>query len=376
MRSPTERATGAVSGRVHHGGVGISAGEIKEGALRNLKLISSLWVLAATLGGHTPAAAADDNFYKDKTVTVVVPSGSGGTFHVYGQLVQRNLGPHIPGNPKMIIQNRSGAGGMKAARYMTKAAPKDGTMIAMIHPGSVMTPILRPKMGFNATKLQWLGSLAVRTYTLGIWHDSPVKTVADAKRIQVLLGSTGKSATSTTLPNFINHLLGTKFKVISGYKGGGAVNLAIERGEVKGRTTYYSAFLSSRPHWLSENKIRLLMTMGPVRSEVRHLPRLQDLVKDGIDRDMLNIIEASFNVGQAFYVPAGVPKARVALLRKSFAAMMTDPALSSSAEKRRVPISSRSWQQVEAAVNKGYASNPEVAEKLASILGFRKKKKK
>jgi tripartite-type tricarboxylate transporter receptor subunit TctC len=115
-------------------------------------------ILSASVVGLVSAApntsAAAGDYFKDKTVTVVVPSGSGGTFHIYCQLVQRNIGRHIPGNPKTIIQNRPGAGGVKSLRYMTTAAPRDGTMIAMINPGTTMTPILRPKMGYDATKLQ------------------------------------------------------------------------------------------------------------------------------------------------------------------------------------------------------------------------------
>lgn len=326
----------------------------------------------AAMAWGIPAGA--DDFYKDKTVTVVVPSGSGGTFHIYCQLVQRNLGRHIPGNPQMIIQNRPGAAGVKSLRWMVSAAPKDGTVIAMINPGTTMTPILRPNMGYDATELQWLGAPSVRTYTLGVWHTTPIKTIEDAKKQEVTLASTGKAATSTLLPLLLNKLIGTKFRVIHGYKGGGAMNLAVERGEVWGRTNYYSGYLGVRPDWLRDGKIVFLATIGPPREEVKNVPRMRDLVKPGIDRQMVDLLESNFNVGQAFYVPPGVPKARVNLLRKSFTAMLNDPAFHEEAKKRRVPSFTRTWQQVEEAVKVGYASPKPVAEKLATLLGFRKKK--
>lgn len=320
------------------------------------------------------SSAKAESYFKDKTVTIVVPSGSGGTFHIYCQLVVRHLGRHIPDQPKLIIQNRPGAGGVKSLRYMTTVAPKDGSMIAMINPGTTMTPVLRPNIGYDTRDLQWLGAVSVRTYTLGVWHTVPVKTIHDAKNMEVTLASTGRTATSTTLPHFFNYLLGTKFKVIHGYKGGGAMNLAVERGEVMGRTNYYSGYLGVRPHWLKEGKIRFLATIGPPRPEVANVPRMRDLVKPGIDREMLDLLEQNFNVGQAFYVPPGVPKDRVTLLRNSFTAMLKDPAMIAEAKKRGVPTFSRSWQQVEQAVQVGFNSRKEVQEKLATVLGFRKKK--
>lgn len=340
-------------------------------ALATVILSASVVGLVAT----APATSATaESFLKDRTVTVIVPSGSGGTFHIYCQLVVRHIGRHLPDDPKVIIQNRPGAGGVKSLRYMTTAAPKDGTVMAMINPGTTMTPVLRPNIGYDTRELQWLGAVSVRTYTLGVWHTVPVKTIEDAKKMEVTLASTGKTATSTTLPHFFNELLGTKFRVIHGYKGGGAMNLAVERGEVMGRTNYYSGYLGVRPHWLREGKIRFLATIGPPRPEVADVPRMRDLVKPGMDREMLDLLEQNFNVGQAFYVPPGVPRDRVDLLRKAFAAMLEDPAMIAEAKKRGVPTFSRSWQEVEAAVQVGFNSRKEVQEKLATILGFRKKK--
>lgn len=341
--------------------------------MKKLFLTAAMGVAVGALVASAPALAAD--YFKDKTITVVVPSGSGGTFHIYCQLVQRNMGRHIPGNPKMIIQNRPGAGGVKSLRWMVSAAPKDGSVIAMINPGTTMTPILRPKMGYDARELQWLGAPSVRTYTLGIWHTHPIKTIDDAKKMEVTLASTGRAATSTLLPQLMNKLLGTKFKVIHGYKGGGAMNLAVERGEVMGRTNYYSGYTGARPHWLREGKITFLATFGPPRAEVKDVPRFVDLVMSGIDREMVTILESNFNVGQGFYVPPGVPKKTVDVLRKSFGALMKDPVFKAEAKKRGVPTFSRTWQQVEEAVKVGYGSRKEVAERLATLLGFRKKKK-
>ena len=289
---------------------------------------SSVAALAAVTGAFAmagPSLAKD--YFEGKTITVVVPSGSGGTFHIYCQLLQRHMGRHIPGKPDMIIQNRPGAGGAKSARFMMTAAPKDGTMIAMINPGTTMTPVLRPGIGYDSKKFQWLGALSVRTYT------------------------------------------------IATYKGGGAINLAMERGEVEGRTNYYSGYLGVRPHWIENRQLNFLATIGPARPEVKDVPRIRDMVKSGINREMLDLLESNFNVGQGFYVPPGVPKDVVAILRKSFDSLVKDPEMLKEAAARKVPAWSRSWQEVEEAVSVGYGSRKEVSEKLATILGFRKDKK-
>ncbi len=342
--------------------------------MTNFTRIAAGAAVAAILTMALPSIA--DDYFKDKTITVVVPSGSGGTFHIYCQLVQRNMGRHISGDPKLIVQNRPGAGGVKSLRWMVTAAPKDGTVIAMINPGTTMTPILRPNMGYDARELQWLGAPSVRTYTLGVWHTHPIKSIDDTKKMEVTLASTGRAATSTLLPQLMNQLLGTNFKVIHGYKGGGAMNLAMERGEVMGRTNYYSGYTGARPHWLRDGKITFIATFGPPRPEVKDIPRFVDLVNPGIDREMVEILESNFNVGQAFYVPPGVPKNVVDLLRKSFAAMLNDPDFKADAKKRGVPTFTRSWRQVEEAVRVGYGSRKEAAEKLATLLGFRKGKDK
>jgi tripartite-type tricarboxylate transporter receptor subunit TctC len=146
----------------------------------------------------TPVSnAVAESYFKDKTVTIVVPSGSGGTFHIYCQLVVRHLGRHIPDQPKLIIQNRPGAGGVKSLRYMTTVAPKDGSMIAMINLGTTMTPVLRPNIGYDTRDLQWLGAVSVRTYTLGVWHTVPgVRLPAQRYRISSTICSAPNSRSS------------------------------------------------------------------------------------------------------------------------------------------------------------------------------------
>ena len=340
-------------------------------------------VLALGVAGLAPGpAVAAGDFFKDKTITVVVPSGSGGTYHVYCQIVQRNIARFIPGKPKTTIQNRSGAGGVRAANYMSNVAPKDGTVIAMINPGSVMIPLLRKgqkAIRFDTRTMNWLGAASVRTYTIAFWHTSPIKSIEDLTKKEAIMVTTGKAATSYLIPSFMNKTIGTKMKIITGYKGGGALNLAIERGEGEGRGNYYSGFTGVRPEWIRDKKIRFVGWMGPPRPEIKGIPYLRDYMKTDLQKQMYDLLDVSFQVGQAFYAPPGVPKARVDVLRTAFAAMAKDPATIASAKKRRVPMNVRTAAQVEAAIKKGFGASPAAVTKLAQMLGFdkaRKKKKK
>lgn len=323
-----------------------------------------------------PATVHAADFYDGRTLTVVVPSGSGGTYHVYCQLVARNIGRHIPGKPNAIVQNRPGAGGTKAARYMVTAAPKDGTFIAMINPGSIMLPLLREGTGFDTRKMLWLGSMSARTYTVATFGDAPAKNLAQARKTEVIMGTTGKASTSYLIPAFINKTVGTKFKIITGYKGGGAINLAMERGEIQGRGNFYSGYTGVRPHWLREGKLNFLFTLGPTRPEVKDIPRLRDAMDTPLKREMLDILEVSFFVGQAFFAPPGTPAKQVQILRKAFADMVKDPRTHADAKKRGVPMNTRTYQQVQTAIDKGFRSTSKSALTLRKMLGFDKKRKK
>jgi len=339
-----------------------------------MRTSSVLAAIATTLPVIFPiaqAGAACNDCFKGQTVTVVVPSGSGGTFHVYGQLVQRHLGRHIPGKPKMILQNRPGAGGAKAASYMMNAAPKDGTVIAEMAPGTLTDPMMR-KVSFDATKFQYLGSIAARTYTFAVWHTVPVKTIQDAMRTQVTIGNTGAASAGYTFPTFANYALGTKFKIISGYKGGGEINLAIERGEVQGRGNFYSGYTGVRPEWISGKKIRILLALGPKRPEVEAIPHIRDLLKTQQDREMYEVLEVNLNIGQAFYVPPRVPRDRADALRTAFSAMLKDPELLADAAKRRVPITPVSPEGIAQLIDRVKVIPKPSVDKLAKIIGFKK----
>ena len=338
------------------------------------KTISGAAALAAAfaLGTAAAPAAADDGFFKDKTVAVIVPVGSGGTFHIYAQIVARALGDHIPGKPTVIVQNRPGAGGATSAAYLANVAPKDGTVIGKIVPGMLTYPLVRENTKYDATKFQYLGAIAARDYVIAVWHTTPVKTWQDLKKYEVIFGSTGRASSATVVPSFLNGVLGTKIKIVSGYKSGGELNIAMERGETTGRGNFYSGFEAIRPEYLTQKKIRIVLTLGPRNPKTAHVQRVRELLKPGsVEIKTFDLLETSFNQGQAFYLAEGVPKERVMVLRKAFAAAMADPGLIAETKKRRVdynPISGEDLERLVANGMKG-AQEPAVLKMFRELMG-------
>jgi tripartite-type tricarboxylate transporter receptor subunit TctC len=338
-----------------------------------MKRIIAIFTAGALLVVAAPVSAAD--YFADKTITVQVPSGSGGSYHAYCQAVQRNIAKFIPGNPKTVIQNLPGGGGAKAASFMYNVAPKNGTVIGMIAPGNITIPLVR-KVKFDARKFEWLGSPAARSNAVWFWHTAGIKSLDDLKKKEVPIATSGFGSSSSVLPRMINQVLGTKMKLIYGYRGGGLMNLAIEKGEVMGRATFHSAFSTARPTWLPEKKVIPVIIMGPYDSHPAYkgVPYLQDLLKPGsLERKMYDIIAINLEVGQAFYVAPGTPKKLVSQLEKAFSMMLAEPSFKKQVLKRGLEYSPVSAADIRKKIEIGFkVATPEVLKELKKI--YKKKK--
>tara|TARA_R110002072_G_scaffold1083_42_gene8919 strand:- start:7634 stop:8710 length:1077 start_codon:yes stop_codon:yes gene_type:complete len=326
------------------------------------------------------ASAQAAESFKDRTITVVVPSGSGGSYHVYCQLVVQHIARHIPGNPTTVIQNRPGAGGARAAAYMANAAPKDGTVIAMVAPGSITLPLSRKNVKFDATKFNWLGSLASRAYVFHTWHTAPAQTLDELKKTQIIAGSTGTASGAHVIAGLMNTVLGTKMKIISGYKGGGKLDLAMQRGEIHGRGNFFNSIESRNGEWLTGKKVSLIMALGPKIEEgliSRKVPYAHELVKPGtVDARAVELIRMNFNVGQAFYLPPGTPKAIVDTMRKAFADMVAAPEIAAEAKRRNFMFNPQSAESVISHIDKAFgAADNETVERYRAIMSSSYKKK-
>ena len=219
----------------------------------------------ATLAGSAALADPVADFYKGKQIRFVIRTPPGGDYDAYTRLFSRHMGKFIPGNPTLVPTNMTGGGGIIAANYMAQVAPRDGTVIGIVGQGLPLDQALGLSKQLQADfkTFNWIANIVYSNQLLAVWHTSPVKTFEDAKRTEILIGTTGAGSASTQFPAFYNNVLGTRFKMVTGYRGGQAIDLAMERGEVHGRgTNPYSGYMASKPDWLPSGKLIPLMQAG------------------------------------------------------------------------------------------------------------------
>ncbi len=330
--------------------------------------LAALAVGAVAVGAFAVPVAAEE-YFAGKSITVQVPAGSGGTYHVYCQLVQRHIGKFIPGKPATAIQNLPGSGGAKSAAFMANVAPKDGKTIAMIAPGNNAIPLVR-KVKFDVRKFMWLGAPAARPSAIWLWHTTGVNTLKQAQERELTIGTSGFGSAGSVFPRLANKLLGTKFKLIYGYKGGGAINVSIERGETFGRWNYYSGYTGVRPTWIPEKKVVAVLAVGPRHPMMKDVPHMADLLKEGtFERKLYDVFAMDLEVGQAFFAPPGTPKNIVTILRGAFDRMLDDKAFQDDIVKRRVEYSPLRWQKINELIANGYkAATPDVIKGMKEIF--------
>lgn len=307
-------------------------------------------------------------FYKGKTVHVISPSGTGGSIYQYAQLVSNHIGRHIPGNPTVVVQARPGGGGVTAANYASNAGPKDGTVIAELHPTSLLHPVTGKGANYNPREFNWLGSVAVRSYVGAVWHTVPVKSLEDMKNEEYIFGGSGVASASYQYPVFLSYLTGAKIKVIAGYKSGGETNLAMERGEVQGRGNYYEAFLATNPDWIRDKKIKFIFKMGADHPDLASVPAAARYATTEKQKAMLRVLEAPLSIGQAFYVAKEVPKDRTAALRDAFRKMLVDPQFLAEADKSKLFVNPLGHEDIARIVSEVFATPPRLFGELEAVI--------
>ena len=291
--------------------------------------------LALALAASISPAAADPvaDFFRGKTVTVLIGVSAGGEYDLQARLIARFIGRHIPGNPTVAPQNMTGAGGLTEANWLYNVGPKDGTYIGLIQNAlPVMQAVGLPGPQFDAAKFQWIGSIAPTVETLAVWTSSGVTSIEQARQTEVVIGAVGKGGITDTFPRMINEFAGTKFKIVVGYPGGNDVNLAMERGEVVGRNNTWSSWKVTKKNWLDEKKISILAYEGPKPADLGIVPSVQDLAKTEEDKAAIRLIVAGTLFGRPLTAPPGVPADRIAALRAAFLATMKDPDFLKEAE--------------------------------------------
>jgi tripartite-type tricarboxylate transporter receptor subunit TctC len=323
-------------------------------------------ISALCIGMSSAGAQSVADFYRGKTVQLVIPANMGGSVGLYGKLAADHIGRHIPGHPTVILNQMPGAGGLQAVEYIAQVGPKDGTAFAEILSPSLLVPLIR-NTRFEHRQLQWLGSLTARPGVVGVWHTAATTTLEGAKKVELTMGSAGVGSGNFWIPTLSNAVLGTKFKLVTGYRGGADINLAIERREIDGRSNYWTGWTTVKPDWIREGKLKFLFRTGPKAPDMPKLPSFAELIS-GEERQMVQILDAPDDVGVGFFMVAGVPAERATALRKAFWEMMHDKAFLAEAERLKAPIAPVPADELQRVVASIYTTPPSVIERLKQVI--------
>jgi len=322
----------------------------------------------------TPSAAQAQSvaeFYKGKTVELLIGYSGGGGYDVYARLLARHMGKHIPGNPTVVPRNMPGAGSLVLANWLYNVAPKDGTAFGIIGSGTGFDPLLGIEAAkFDPTRFLWVGSMNNETSVCVSWHTSGITRFEDVLDREMVVGGTGPSADTDQFPRVTNAVLGTKFKLVSGYPGGNDINLAMERGEVHGRCGWsWSSVISTRMDWFRQKRVHVLFQMALNKhADLPDVPLVVDLAKTDEQRQILRLIFARQALGRPFLAPPGMPQERADALRKAFVDTMKDQALLAEAAKIKLEITPLAGAAVQGIVADAAKTNPSILKKAAAML--------
>ena len=331
--------------------------------------LTSAVVLLIAGAAHAQAqqSGAVADFYRGKTVNVLIGVGVGGEYDIQARLVARHIGKHIPGNPSVVPQNMTGAGGLRMINYLYNVAPKDGTSIGMIaNAFPAMQAVGIAGVQFDASKMQWIGSIAPVNETLAVWHTTGVKSIEDARKREVVAGASARGAITFIYPQMMNELLGTKFKIVTGYPGGNEINLAMERGEVEARNNTWSSWKATKAAWLKENKIAVIAQAGP-RAPDLDAPSVEDAARNPEERRLIELVVSGTQLGRPLATNAA-PADRVAALRAAYAATMKDPEFLAEAKMLNFEVNPVLGEPMQRIVEKVLATPKELAARGKALM--------
>lgn len=311
--------------------------------------MSAAFAVGMTAAAHAQSAA---EFFRGKQMSMVISTGVGGGYDLMGRVVSRHLSKQIPGNPTIVPKNMGGAGHVRAANYMAHQAPTDGTTLATIGSTIAVNQVIDGTgVQYDAGQFNWIGTTQSANINLYVWTKTGIKTIADAKIRQVVIGATGAGAGGEIYPVLINNTLGTKFRVISGYGTGSDINLAMERGEVDGRAgNSFASLAVSNADWLRDKTITFLVQFGLAPEKgFEDVPNLIDLAQNDTQRGIFKLYSSPSALGWPVTAPPGVPAERVTQLRRAFDAMTKDPEFIAEAVKLHLsvaPVNGETLQKI------------------------------
>jgi tripartite-type tricarboxylate transporter receptor subunit TctC len=327
--------------------------------------------IAAVLVSADAAAQPTEQFFARKTITVTIGYTAGGSYDLYGRMVARHLGKHIPGQPTLIAQNMPGAGSLKAANYLYEVAPRDGTALGVVVESAALEQALaNPAVQYDAAKFTYVGRVATSNNIFMQWHTAKVQSLDDAKRTETSLAGTGPGSIAETVPRLLNALIGTRFKLISGYPASSEAMLAMERGEVEGASSSWAAVKVGKQAWLRERKIRIILQTTPERiAELPDAPSLGEIGDTPEDRAVFALYASGSAVGRSLLAPPGLPAERVQVLRDAFQAMVKDGEFAGDLQRMNVELDPLPGEAVAQLAARALAAPAAVRERAKAAFG-------
>ena len=304
-------------------------------------------------------------------LSLVIGYPPGAIYDVYGRLVARHIGRHLSGNPTVVAQNMPGAGSLRTANYLYNVAPKDGSTIGLFARGIAMQPLFDSAgIQFDARKFNWLGSTSAEVSVVVAAANTLFKTIADAQAREMVVSASGSGADSVIYPYVLNGVIGTKFKVVTGYPGNADMLLAVERGEVDGNGgTSWITLVSIKPDWVRDRKINVLLQLATKKHrDLAAVPLAAEFAKSESDLKVLELILSRQDMAYPFVAPPDVPLPRIAALRAGFAATMRDPEFLAEATRLNLDVDPISAEQVTAVVRKAYTMPGDVVARTKAVL--------
>jgi tripartite-type tricarboxylate transporter receptor subunit TctC len=328
-------------------------------------------VVAALTGlaisGSTAGAQVGPDYFKGKTFDILVGYETGGGYDIYARALARHIGRHLPGSPAVVVKNMPGAQSRQAANFIYNIAPKDGTVIATIARGLPTEELLgAPGIRFESQKLTWVGSMNNEVSVGVAWHTSPVKTIEEARQREMIVGGI---ADSIMFARVMNAVLDTRLKIVSGYRSGGEVSLALERGEIHGRMGWsWSSVVSTNPEWLRDRKIINMLQFSTTKhADLPDVPLVTELARNEDDKALLELVFSRQVIGRPFIAPPVSAEVRD-MLRKAFDDTMRDPAFLADMAKAKLEVNPVSGQDVEALIDRLFKTPPAVITRAKAIV--------
>ena len=337
---------------------------------RRLDVFVGVLAAASTVLAVPAAAEGLAEFYKDKTIAILMGTGPGGSYDLYGRTIAEHLGRHIPGHPTIIVEHMPGAGGVIAGNHIYSVAPQDGSKILLSHALPLVEKLQSSdKIRFETRRFQWLGAYDAIAQTMTLWHAAAAKTVDEFRTKDLVIGSFNNTHLTYQWAMLLKTVLNANYKVITGYRGGNDLNLAMERGEIDGWTASWENLVGTRPQWLAEKKVNLLVQFTLERqAELPDVPTLIELAPPD-KKDVAEFITSGTPIARAMAVGPRVPADRVAALRAAFDALMTDPQFLADAKKRKLEIHPRNAAKTHALVDTIASASPDLVARVKTAIG-------